>query len=128
MKKIGIALVVIVILFLGYKLSSPKRMGQNGVSDAEASLLLFWGDGCPHCKIVEEYISTNQVNQKIKIAYKEVYYNKTNQNLLQETVKKCPEIDSAQGIGVPLAYSKQDNKCFYGDTPIIEWLKAEMLK
>ena len=127
MKKIIIIAVVALIGFLTYKtLSSPPRM--KGVSDSDAELLLFWGDGCPHCKVVEGYINDNKVEEKVKIAYKEVYYNKTNQNLLQETVKKCPSIDSSQGIGVPLAFVKSDSTCLYGDTPIIDWLKGRMIK
>lgn len=127
MKKIVIAVVVILVVIFTYKtLSTPPK--SKGVSSEEAELILFWGDGCPHCKIVDEYITSNKVDEKVKISYKEVYYNKTNQNLLQETVKKCPTIDSAQGIGVPLAFAKSDNTCLYGDTPIIDWLKARVLK
>lgn len=127
MNKIIPFIIIVVIAFLGYKVFFTQPV-LKGVSDDAADLVLFWGDGCPHCKNVEDYISQNKVNDKVKIAYKEVYYNKTNQSLLQETVKKCPEIDSSQGIGVPLAYSKSDGKCFYGDTPIIDWLKSRMVK
>lgn len=125
MKKILIAIVVILVIVFAFKtLSTPPKT--KGVSQEEAELILFWGDGCPHCKIVDEYITSNKADEKVKISYKEVYYNKTNQNLLQETVKKCPSIDSTQGIGVPLAFVKSDNTCLYGDTPIIDWLKTHL--
>ncbi|MBI2465005.1 thioredoxin family protein [Candidatus Shapirobacteria bacterium] len=125
MKKILIAIVVILVIVFTFKtLSTPPKT--KGVSQEEAELILFWGDGCPHCKIVDEYITSNKTDEKVKISYKEVYYNKTNQNLLQETVKKCPSIDSTQGIGVPLAFVKSDNTCLYGDTPIIDWLKTHL--
>jgi len=123
MKKIAIAVVVVLVLVLTYKtLSTPPQT--KGVSQEDAEMILFWGNGCPHCKIVDEYITSNKVDERVKISYKEVYYNKTNQNLLQETVKKCPSIDSSQGIGVPLAFIKSDRTCLYGDTPIIDWLKT----
>lgn len=124
MKKIVIVLVISVAILAFYKSVSKK----NGISDDQAQIILFHGDGCPHCKIVSDYINNNKVESKVKIAYKEVYYNKTNQNLLTSTVKKCPEIDASQGIGVPLAFVKETNKCLYGDTPIIDYLKSQMLK
>lgn len=127
MKKLILPLIVIAIVSLGYVLiSKPPRM--KGVTDDQAEYTLFWGEGCPHCKLVEEYINENKVESKVKIAYKEVYFNKTNQKLLEETFKKCPEIDTSRGMGVPLGFSKSDQKCQYGDQPIITWLKNRMLQ
>ncbi|HNY04685.1 MAG TPA: hypothetical protein PKI92_02940 [Candidatus Woesebacteria bacterium] len=94
------------------------------VDDASAQLILFWGEGCPHCEKVKNYIKDNKLDSKVKIASKEVYYNKDNQLQLEETVKKCPEIDSSQGVGVPLAFDTQNSVCLYGDTPIIKWLES----
>jgi hypothetical protein len=125
MKKI---LIILFLIFCFYYIYKTYTKPPAPISEDQADLILFWGDGCPHCKIVEDYISTNKVLEKIPISQKEVYYNKSNQILLQDTVKKCPEIDASKGIGVPLAYSKSDNKCLYGDTSIIDWLKAKMLK
>ncbi|MFZ2153365.1 MAG: hypothetical protein WAV41_04960 [Microgenomates group bacterium] len=125
MKKIFI---IVVIGVLGYFIYQYIQSPKPNITDSQADLILFHGDGCPHCKIVSDYIDANQVESKVKISYHEVYYNKSNQILLQETVKKCPEIDTTQGVGVPLAYSPLDTKCLYGDTPIIDWLKSKMLK
>ena len=124
-KKILPVLVISLIIFGVYKLVTNKPVG---VSDDQAELIFFWGDGCPHCEKVKQYISQSKVDAKVKISYKEVYYNKTNQDQLLQTVKKCPEIGTSQGIGVPLAYDKANSKCLYGDQPIIDWLKARMLK
>ena len=121
-------IILIIVLIAGYFLYKNMSAPVNQITDEQADLILFHGDGCPHCKIVSDYISANKVAEKIKISSHEVYYNKTNQNLLTETVKKCPEIDSTQGVGVPLGYDKVNNKCLYGDQPIIDWIKAKMLK
>lgn len=121
MKKIFTIVVIIVVIFGLYKLTS-RNPSSSGVTDNEADLILFWGEGCPHCEKVKLYISDHQLDTKVKIAYKEVYSNKENQQLLADTVKSCPEIDSSQGIGVPLAFDKKNNRCLYGDEPIIEWL------
>lgn len=121
MKNFLIALALIFGLIGLYKLTS-RQPQVAGVSDADAQLVMYWGEGCPHCEKVKQYISDNNMESKVKIAYKEVYYNTANQQQLADTVKNCPEIDASQGIGVPLAYDKQNNKCLYGDEPIIQWL------
>jgi glutaredoxin len=124
MKKVIIVVAVIIALFGLYKLFSHNP-AVSGVSDNTADLILFWGQGCPHCEKVKQYIADNKLDAKIKIAYHEIYYNKDNQQLLADTVKGCPEIDISQGIGVPLAFDKKNNKCLSGDEPIIQWLSQK---
>jgi glutaredoxin len=123
-----IILIIIIGGILGlYKLLSAGP-DNNGVPYESADLVLFWGNGCPHCEKVKSFITDNKLDKTVKISYKEVYYDKTNQQLLQDVVKKCPEIDSSQGIGVPLALVRLSGKCLYGDQPIIDWLQLKMLK
>lgn len=124
MKKIITVLIIISILFGLYKLLS-KNPATVGVNENEADLILFWGEGCPHCEKVKSFILDHQLDRKIKISYKEVYYLKENQQLLTETIKNCPEIDSSQGIGVPLGFVRNSHQCLYGDEPIIEWLNHQ---
>lgn len=124
MKKI-IPLILILAVVVGYFYFNSQKTVVQKFPDSEAQLILFWGDGCPHCENVKKYIKDNNLETKVKIAFKEVYLDKNNQKLLETTIQKCPEIDSSRGIGVPLAFDTQNAKCFYGDTPIIEWLKAK---
>lgn len=119
-----IALLVLVALYFIFKPRLSFTQPAN-FSDAEADLILFWGNGCPHCQKVEDYISQNQLDSKFKISRKEVYSNQANQQLLTATAQKCPEIDTSRGVGVPLAFDVKANKCLYGDTPIIEWFQAK---
>jgi glutaredoxin len=122
LKKILFILIVIVV-FLGlYKVTSKPVI----VDEQKASVILFVGDGCPHCKNVEDFIKNNNIESKLTISQKEVYYNQANQKQLADTVKNCPNIDTSQGIGVPLAFIKESATCLQGDTPIIDYLK--MLK
>jgi len=124
MNKIIPIIVIALALFGVFKLLS-QNPSVAGVSDSEADLILYWGDGCTHCETVKKHITDNNLESKVKIAYKEVYYNKTNQNQLNSTVAKCPEIDASQGIGVPLAFDTANSKCLYGDQPIIDWLNTK---
>ena len=123
-KKIILALLVAAVLIGLYKFIS-KPTGTPVADDTKANLILFVGNGCPHCKNVEDFIKANNIDSKLVISQKEVYYNQINQKLLNDTVKNCPKIDTSQGIGVPLAYIKDTQTCLQGDTPIIDYLKTK---
>jgi len=127
MKKIFYLVLLVIIAVVIYKLFFNTKQVNSGVSVSQADLILFWGQGCPHCEKVMKYITDNNLENKVKIAFQEVYNDSANQQLLTETVKKCPEIDTSQGMGVPLAFDQKSQKCLYGDQPIIDWF-APMLK
>jgi glutaredoxin len=123
MKKILIIILIVAAIFITFKFVYKSET--PNLSTDSADLILFWGNGCPHCEVVKKYITDNSLDNKIKISQKEVYYDKNNQKLLEETVKKCPDVDTSQGIGVPLAFVPETQKCLLGDTPIIDWLKTK---
>lgn len=123
MKKIITFIIIIAVCFVLYKLLSQKPSTAN-TPMSNPDLIVYWGEGCPHCEIVKEYITTNKLDQKVKISLKEVYYNKTNQKDLENTAKLCSKIDTSQGIGVPFGYVPSTKKCLYGDQPIIDWLSS----
>ncbi|MFA6007148.1 MAG: glutaredoxin domain-containing protein [Candidatus Shapirobacteria bacterium] len=116
---------VLILLALGAYFFFNSKKDTPTIPDSEAQLILYWGTGCPHCEKVKEYIKEKNLDSKIKIVYKEVFNDQNNQKQLEATVQKCPEIDATKGIGVPLAFDTQNNKCLYGDTTIIDWLNAK---
>jgi len=90
-------------------------------------LVFYWGNGCPHCENVEEWLDQNNTNQTLKINYKEVYYNQESQQELINTVEEyCPELAESGGIGVPTGFDPESKTCIQGDTPIIEFLSAKL--
>lgn len=92
-------------------------------------LVFYWGNGCPHCENVEKWLKENNTDTKIKVNYKEVYYNKNNQTELYSTAQQyCPEIIQDGNIGVPTGFDPVNKKCIQGDTPIIEFLSAKLTK
>jgi len=140
-KKIIPFLVGLGILFcLFYLLSQPPKKTdipstpqtdkyQNTVVHDNPDLIFYWGDGCPHCKNVEDWLDKNNTDTKIKINYKEVYNNKDNQTDLYNTAKQyCPEIIENGGIGVPTGFDPVAKKCLQGDTTIIEFLTSKLAK
>jgi len=86
-------------------------------------IILFYGEDCPHCKLVDEFVKENKVKEKIIFSELEVYYNKENAKLLVSAAQKCGE-DISQGIGVPFLYDGKN--CFIGDVNIIDFFKEKI--
>jgi len=110
------------------ELISPAADNQNPVQQANQSpdqdtsgIILFYGDGCPHCAIVEEYISQNGMDAKVNFAKKEVYYNKQNADELVAKAQTCGM--PTDSIGVPFLWD--GSKCLVGDQDIIEFFNSK---
>ncbi len=95
---------------------------ENNANIQNQEIILFYGDGCPHCEIVEEYISQNNVETKVSFAKKEAYYNKQNANDLASKAKACGI--PTDSIGVPFLWD--GSKCLVGDQDIIEFFKSKI--
>lgn len=120
MKKI-ISILIILGVFLGiYKLLSQTPSAVQ-IPDNQTDMILYWGEGCPHCENVKDYIIENKLNSQLKINQKEVYYNQQNKNQMISFAQKC-NIDTTNGIGVPFAFFNSDSSCLVGDQPIIDKL------
>jgi len=84
--------------------------------------ILFYSDSCPHCKIVEQFMTDNKVQDKIDLDNKEVSKDKVAAQELVDKAKGCQlEYNS---IGVPLLWV--NNKCLIGDQDIIDFFKTEL--
>jgi glutaredoxin len=131
MKKILYVIIGIGILFGLYKLLSTPPKNNTSEKKAEVvvdnpDLIFYWGDGCPHCEKVKEWMIANNIDQKLKVNQKEVYKNTDNQKELATTVSQyCPELNQG-GIGVPLGFDPVNKKCIQGDTPIIDFLSQKV--
>lgn len=131
-------LLVLTILFLTiailaiFALANNNKDATDRVSDIQSpaqqtsqetnGIILFYGEGCPHCAIVEEYVSQNGVEVKVPFAKKEVYYNKQNADDLVSKAKICGI--PTDSIGVPFLWD--GSKCLVGDQDIIEFFKQKI--
>jgi glutaredoxin len=86
-----------------------------------ADFIFFYGETCPHCQDVEEFLNENNVDEQINLVRLEVYSNQENQTLMAQKLEGCSDIDEDSKGAVPFLYSK--DKCLVGSTPIIEHLK-----
>jgi glutaredoxin len=85
-------------------------------------ILLFYGQGCPHCKDVEDFITQNNIEDKVKFTRLEVWYNKDNQVILAEVAQKCGI--TGDSVGVPFLYDG-NGKCYIGEVDVPNFLKMQ---
>lgn len=85
-------------------------------------MILFYGDTCPHCKTVEEYITANNIKAKLSFKELEVFNNQANAQLLASKAQKCG-LDVSGGVGVPFFFD--GHNCLVGDQPIIDYFKTK---
>lgn len=88
--------------------------------------ILFYGNGCPHCAEVEEYIKENALTKKFTLDQKEVFYNKANRAELNSYLAKHKL--SYDKIGVPFLIIESGNDCHFvnGDTNIIDYFSSKL--
>lgn len=97
------------------------RSGQSASTSAKTDeVILYVGEGCPHCKNVEDFLTSHpQIGKTLKIEQKEVYKNQPNAFELTEKAQSC-KMDTRNGVAVPFLYFK--GECLTGDQPIIDYL------
>ena len=86
--------------------------------DSATNMIFFYGDTCPHCKDVEEYIVKNNIKAKLSFKELEVYNNRGNAILLTAKAKACG-LETAQGVPVPFFFDGQN--CHVGSDKIEEF-------
>ena len=100
----------------------PTKPGNTSIADGQ--IILFYGDGCPHCKKVEDFLSQNNAPTKIKYQMKEVWGDDDNQKSMMEKATACG-LDT-KSIGVPFLWDGLDGKCIIGDPDVIAFFQKQL--
>lgn len=125
MKNPTLWIIIVALLIIGGSLWYKKSQSENETNAAPTTnpndIVLFFGNTCPHCKIVEEFLQENKVDEKIKFYRKEVYDDKKNAEELTERAKTCGL--NIQEIGVPFLWDGKN--CFQGQVEVINFFKEK---
>ncbi len=125
------ALILIIVLIISLVLlliivgGENKKTLQNNQSDnnfISKTPIFFYGNTCPYCKNVEQWIKENKIEEKINLTKKEIYNNKDNALEFEKAAKSCGLITST--IGVPFLYTPE-GRCFMGSYDVINYLKEK---
>ncbi|MEK7664768.1 MAG: hypothetical protein AAB361_01355 [Patescibacteria group bacterium] len=114
-------LFVIALAFSSVALWQAKDKSQADKNEPDNQIILFYGEGCPHCKIVDDYIAENKIEEKVSFVRKEIYNDYDNQKILVEKAKICNI--ATDSIGVPFLWDGE--KCLVGDQSIINFFKTK---
>lgn len=85
-------------------------------------IILFYGDGCSHCKLVEDFISQNNIEEKVKFIRLEVFNNRGNAQVLLERSKACGLL--VDQVGVPFLWDGKT--CMMGDPDVIKFFQNKI--
>ncbi|MDD3735140.1 MAG: hypothetical protein PHO31_01545 [Candidatus Pacebacteria bacterium] len=126
-KKNNNKFIISIILFIAVLIFSIFILYQENNNElvdnqSDNGIILFYGEGCPHCVIVENYIKENNIQNKISFIQKEVYNNQENAKDLQNKAKLCGL--SPDSIGVPLLWDGKN--CLIGDQDIINFFEQKI--
>ncbi len=118
-----VSFLLVGVVVVGSRSKGPKTSeGQKSVSFSVSDITYYYGNTCPHCKEVENWMEENKIEEKIKVVKKEVYDNASNAAELRLAAQKCG-LDT-KSIGVPFLYSPE-GKCFIGTPDVIAFLKEK---
>jgi glutaredoxin-related protein len=81
--------------------------------------IFFYGNTCPHCEDIEEWMKENKIEEKVKLVKKEVYDNGANSFELAQAAESCGL--PTDSIGVPFLYTPE-GKCLIGTPDIVGYL------
>lgn len=110
---LGLIIVGASFLFIA-AISKGSLNKQIPVLPVSNDIVLYYGDTCPHCHDLKNYMTENKIQDKIQITEKEVYNNKENSLELQSRALECKLPENQ--IAVPFLYAK--GICYVGTDQI----------
>jgi glutaredoxin len=116
--------VVAVLGFIYWGMQDGKnQIDQTQINTDPNAIVYYYGEGCPHCKVVNDFLVANpQVAEKVSFEKKEVWSNKTNATEMESRAKACGI--KPEGMGVPFLYGG-DGKCYVGEPEVTGFFKTK---
>lgn len=108
----------------GTQTANSNSANREVVSTADADIIYFYSETCPHCKVVKKFILDNDIDKMLPLQYLEVNGNNANQALFKEKQNQCKDLSDEDKGGVPFMYTPE--KCIVGDTPIIDYFNTKL--
>lgn len=117
------AAVIVAIVLWGSRQSEkiPDQLASSQGGIEQSDVVLYFGQECSHCKVVEKFIADNQIEKKIIFTKKEVWHNSANNTEMLEKAREC-SLDTGK-VGVPFLFAR--GKCFIGEVEVKDFLKKE---
>jgi hypothetical protein len=113
---------LLIAIFVAWSISENKNKTQT-IESSNDGIVYYYGAQCSHCRKVSEFMSANDIDNKIVIAKKEVLgsQNKADSEKWIADAKKCGLSENEIGVPFVAAYGK----CYMGDVEVVDFLKKE---
>ncbi|USN53651.1 MAG: hypothetical protein H6760_00570 [Candidatus Nomurabacteria bacterium] len=107
---------VLLLLTLILLCTGGLYLANTAQAQEKPELLFFYGQGCPHCAVVEQYIEDENLDERFRIIAKEVYGDPENARDLTQQFQVFHVPESKQGVPFMVLGAKY----YVGDVYIIE--------
>lgn len=115
-----LSLLIVFIVFLSACSSAPVQPPVKKVVTVPPGKILFFSKTCPHCAVVEQYISENNVQKKVYFVKRDITSDSEAYDLMPVIGQRCGIVES--NLGVPLFWD--GNKCYSGSDDIINYFNS----
>lgn len=112
---------VFIVILIGFLVWLAQLSPEAEVSVLDNNIILFYGDGCPHCEDVEEFIEENDMTNKVDFVRLEVWNDRANAKILDDALVRCA-VDP-KTAGVPFLFAR--GECYVGTPQIEEFFTSE---
>lgn len=96
---------------------------QPEIATDSSAIILFYGEECPHCKVVEKYIADNNVKARVTFSEREVNHDRANAEMMVKKQQDC-KLDKNSIGAVPFLFTT--DKCYLGQDEIINFFKDKI--
>lgn len=120
----SLLLLLIALVFLFFNIMSTEVSEEDNFIDqtnvaVDEELILFYGEGCQYCSIVNNYINENDLEFKTQLQVKEIYFNEENSSEFDSKFSQCQPQPPFRGV--PLLW--HGGFCLMGEQEIVEYLE-----
>lgn len=125
-KKEMFTVLAVVTVLVGALVVWGIRDGQSsgaavdGVQDA--AIVYYFGQECPHCQRVSQFLEDNKIAEKVDFVKKEVWHDAANNREMEQRAKSVCGIDK-NALGVPFLIG--DGKCYVGEDEVMNFFKEK---
>lgn len=129
-KKIVFISILLTALFLGIGIYIYEKkqnidiepLEEAKIEELSLNTIYYYGDGCPACAQLDEFIQEKGIQEKVKYIKKEIFDNEENQNELLAVSKYC----GIENPSVPFLFDEK--KCFSGVKDVLDRLESKIPK
>lgn len=122
MNKILLVVVSLIIIAGAGVWAAQSGWFKQEEMNLEGKEVLFYGNTCPHCKEVKEWMEAEKITEKVEVVELEVYNNRGNQTRMVEAAKGCNI--AVNQIAVPFLWTS-GKQCLVGTPDIKEYLSRK---